>query len=175
MLEKIFAIQGEADFNQACLATYEFQKKHTEIYSRYLKALGKYDLPVTDYREIPFLPVEFYKSQDVISQGQIAETVFSSSGTTGMITSKHPVVNLALYEQSFRQAFTQFYGPVEDIAILALLPSYLERNGSSLIYMVDDLIKHSQQAESDYFLYNHDELLAKKGFYFEMYNSQFEK
>lgn len=159
MLDEIFAIPGDAEFNQQCLAVYAFQKQHTPIYNRYLKALGKYDAIVSHYTQIPFLPVEFFKSQTVITQGHEAEIEFSSSGTTGMVTSKHPVVDLSLYEKSFRKAFTQFYGPVEDIAILALLPSYLEREGSSLIYMVDDLLKNSQQPESNYFLNNHKELL----------------
>jgi len=104
------------------------------------------------------MPIQFFKSQDIINAGLESEIVFSSSGTTGMITSKHLVADASLYERSFRLAFEQFYGDVKDLAIVALLPSYLERTGSSLIYMVDDLIKHSEQKESNYFLYNHQDL-----------------
>jgi len=87
-----------------------------------------------------------------------AEIVFSSSGTTGMVTSKHLVADRSIYERTFRKIFEDFYGPLGDIAVLALLPSYLERSGSSLIYMIDDLMKQSEQPESNYFLYNHKEL-----------------
>src|SRR5690606_29765303 len=90
--------------------------------------------------------------------GAAPQVTFSSSGTTGMINSKHPVADISWYEESFRRAFDLFYGDIKSIAVLALLPSYLEREGSSLIYMVDDLIKSSQQPESNYFLYNHGDL-----------------
>ena len=104
------------------------------------------------------MPIEFFKTQQVIAAGMDAEIVFSSSGTTGMVTSKHLVADLNIYERTFRRIFEDFYGPLSNIAILALLPSYLERSGSSLIYMIDDLMKQSEQPESNYFLYNHQEL-----------------
>ena len=113
---------------------------------------------IKSYREIPFLPIQFFKSQDIITDGKSPEITFSSSGTTGMITSQHLVADVNLYIESFRKAFELFYGNVEDMAIVALLPSYLERSGSSLIYMVDDLIKRSNNSESGYFLYNHQDL-----------------
>src|SRR5690606_12544797 len=108
--------------------------------------------------EIPFLPIQFFKTQKVSTINQKPQVTFTSSGTTGMINSQHYVYDLDWYEMSFRKAFKEFYGNIEDIEILALLPSYLERDGSSLIYMVDDLIQASQQPESNYFLYNHDDL-----------------
>lgn len=89
------------------------------------------------------------------------EIVFSSSGTTGMLPSKHLVTDLSLYEQSFNSAFEQFYGQIANTCLLALLPSYLERDGSSLIYMVDALLKQSQHPDSGYFLHNHDDLYAR--------------
>ena len=89
------------------------------------------------------------------------QEIFTSSGTTGMITSKHLVTDVALYEESFRKGFSEFYGTIEDYVVLALLPSYLEREGSSLIYMVKDLIELSNQPESGFYLHSHDELIAK--------------
>jgi hypothetical protein len=89
------------------------------------------------------------------------QETFTSSGTTGMITSKHLVTDVSLYEQSYRQAFSQFYGNIEDFAVLALLPSYLERSGSSLIYMVKDLIELSNNEHSGFYLHNYDELISK--------------
>lgn len=153
-----FEIKTEYDFNQQCLETYQFQSQHCKIYRDYIRILGKEKAVIEHYTEIPFLPIEFFKTQQVITGGMEAEMVFSSSGTTGMLTSKHFVADLNIYEHTFRRIFEDFYGPLSNIAVLALLPSYLERSGSSLIYMVDDLMKQSDQPESNYFLYNHQEL-----------------
>lgn len=158
ILDRIFNIQSDEDFNACALAVFQHQAEHTLIYKQYLQILGVEPKNVDHYSKIPFMPIQFFKSQDIINAGLDTEVVFSSSGTTGMITSKHLVADASLYERSFRLAFNQFYGDVKDLAIVALLPSYLERSGSSLIYMVDDLIKHSEQEESNYFLYNHQEL-----------------
>ncbi|MDQ1151398.1 acyl transferase [Sphingobacterium zeae] len=153
-----FEIKTEYDFNQQCLETYQFQSQHCKIYRDYIRILGKDKAVIEHYTEIPFLPIEFFKTQQVITEGMEAEMVFSSSGTTGMLTSKHFVADLNIYEHTFRRIFEDFYGPLSNIAVLALLPSYLERSGSSLIYMVDDLMKQSDQPENNYFLYNHQEL-----------------
>ncbi len=158
LVDRIFNIQSEEEFNACALDVFRVQAENNSIYKQYLQILGRSVEDIQHYRDIPCMPIQFFKSQDIIAAGKSAEIVFSSSGTTGMITSKHLVADTSLYERSFRLAFEQFYGPVEDLAILALLPSYLERTGSSLIYMVDDLIKHSQQAESNYFLYNQQDL-----------------
>lgn len=158
ILDRIFNIQSDEDFNDCALAVFQHQAEHTLIYKQYLQILGVEPKNVDHYSKIPFMPIQFFKSQDIINAGLDTEVVFSSSGTTGMITSKHLVADASLYERSFRLAFNQFYGDVKDLPIVALLPSYLERSGSSLIYMVDDLIKHSEQEESNYFLYNHQEL-----------------
>lgn len=153
-----FAIQTEDDFNQHCLETYHFQLQHCQVYRDYVSLIGKEKNQVKHYTDIPFLPIEFFKTQKVLAAGMDPQIVFSSSGTTGMVTSKHLVANVSIYEQTFRRIFEDFYGPITDIAVLALLPSYLERSGSSLIYMIDDLMKQSKQTESNYFLYNHQEL-----------------
>ena len=108
--------------------------------------------------DIPYLPVAFFKTHDVISDSKQPEIVFSSSGTTGMVQSRHLVTDVKIYQDSFNLAFQQFYGNIADICLLALLPSYLEREGSSLIYMIDELLTQSQHPSSGYFLHNHEEL-----------------
>jgi hypothetical protein len=108
--------------------------------------------------QIPFLPIEFFKSHAIISSPASVELTFTSSGTTGITTSSHFVTDVSWYTESFRSAFRLFYGDITNYTILALLPSYLEREGSSLIYMADDLIKQSNNPGSGFFLYNHDEL-----------------
>lgn len=154
----IFSIRTEADFNTQALDVFRFQYKNSTIYRDYVNYLNVAESAVQHFTQIPFLPIELFKTQKIYAADHGPEIVFSSSGTTGMVTSKHEVADLRWYEDSFRFCFSQFYGDVKDIAILALLPSYLERSGSSLIYMVDDLIKQSDQPASGYFLYNHDEL-----------------
>ncbi len=153
-----FEIKTEDDFNQHCLDTYQFQSQHCKVYRDYISLLGREKDLIQHYTDIPFMPIEFFKTQQVIAEGMEAEIVFSSSGTTGMVTSKHLVADLRIYERTFRRIFEDFYGRLSHIAVLALLPSYLERSGSSLIYMIDDLMKQSEQPESNYFLYNHQEL-----------------
>jgi phenylacetate-coenzyme A ligase PaaK-like adenylate-forming protein len=116
---------------------------------------------VKSTQQIPFLPIQFFKSHSVVSSTNPVQTTFTSSGTTGMITSKHLVTDVSIYEESYRKGFSQFYGNIEDYVILALLPSYLEREGSSLIHMVDDLIQLSKQVESGFYLHNYEALIAK--------------
>ncbi|HQK39542.1 MAG TPA: acyl transferase, partial [Flavobacterium alvei] len=116
---------------------------------------------VKSLEQIPFLPIQFFKSHTVVSNTNTAKAIFTSSGTTGMATSKHFVTDVFLYEESYRKGFSQFYGNIEDYVVLALLPSYLEREGSSLIYMVEDLIQMTNNSESGFYLHNHDELIEK--------------
>jgi hypothetical protein len=109
--------------------------------------------------EIPFMPIQFFKDFQIKTTDFVPEKVFLSSGTTGSIQSKHLVKDLKWYNWSFREAFDYFYGPIEDYVVLALLPSYLERDGSSLIYMADDFIKRSKHKESGFYLNNRKELI----------------
>ncbi|TDS17736.1 LuxE/PaaK family acyltransferase [Sphingobacterium paludis] len=160
MRSTIFSIDSDSRFEEAALSVFNYQYRHNTIYQQYVDALGVDHRAITQYQEIPFLPIEFFKTQYIYAAANDPVLHFTSSGTTGTSTSKHAVADVSWYEDSFRQAFRQFYGDVNDIAVLALLPSYLEREGSSLIYMVDDLIAQSAQPESGYFLYNHDELYA---------------
>ncbi len=157
--QKIFNIKTETEFNEIAIDIFRYQATNNPVYKQYIDILKVDQSQIKSYREIPFLPIQFFKSQDIITDGKSPEITFSSSGTTGMITSQHLVADVNLYIESFRKAFELFYGNVEDMAIVALLPSYLERSGSSLIYMVDDLIKRSNNSESGYFLYNHQDLL----------------
>lgn len=156
--EQVFSIQTALEFNSTALEIFRYQAQHTSVYREYLQALRVDTRSITDYRQIPFLPIQFFKTQQIVAENRTPEIIFSSSGTTGMVNSQHLVPDLQWYTDSYRKAFDLFYGQVQETVILALLPAYLEREGSSLIYMVDDLIQSSKQPESGYFLYNHQEL-----------------
>lgn len=158
--ESVFSIQNEEDFNRVALEVFQYQFENNKVYQRYVRNLRIDISAIKHYTEIPFLPIQFFKTQKVSTLDSTPQITFTSSGTTGMTNSQHYVYDLEWYEMSYRKTFELFYGHIEEIAVLALLPSYLEREGSSLIYMVDDLIQASQQPESNYFLYNHDELYA---------------
>ena len=157
----IFSIQSQEEFLQYSLEVFRHQALHSSVYKQYIENLSIKTDQVNTLTDIPFLPIEFFKSHKIITEGQTEDIVFSSSGTTGSITSAHYVHDVSIYEDSFNRTFTLFYGEPKQFAILALLPSYLERSGSSLIYMVDDLIKQSSYPESGYFLYNHDDLFKQ--------------
>jgi phenylacetate-coenzyme A ligase PaaK-like adenylate-forming protein len=149
---KIFSIQSDANFNEVALEIFRYQYKNNAVYKEFVSALKIDSEKINHYHDIPFLPIEFFKTKKVISGDANNLKFFSSSGTTGMSTSKHYYQSIELYEQSFRKAFQQFYGDVSDYVILALLPSYLERQGSSLIYMVDSLINKSNNKKSGFYL-----------------------
>ncbi|WP_436832171.1 acyl transferase [Parapedobacter sp. DT-150] len=140
------------------MAVFHHQARSCRVYAEYLSALNIKPEDILRSEDIPFLPIEFFKSHIVITGIQEPQIVFSSSGTTGTTSSKHYVADLTVYERSFRIGFEQFYGRPDELTVLALLPAYAERTGSSLIYMVDDLIRQSGHPLSGYFLYNHDEL-----------------
>ncbi|MCZ4407967.1 acyl transferase [Cryomorphaceae bacterium 1068] len=160
-VEKIFEINSEQAFNERCLEVFQFQARENAVYRQYMALLGVNAEEVNRVEDIPFLPIELFKSHKITSGESDGEAlIFSSSGTTGTATSKHYVYRPETYEQSFLQAFQQFYGSPSEYRILALLPSYLERTGSSLIYMVDRLIRDSQHADSGFFLADFDRLRA---------------
>lgn len=158
--EDIIQIQTTKEFHKIAMKVFRFQYENNLVYQRFCNLLGKTPQNVGTLTEVPFLPIEFFKSKEVLSTKDPIQITFSSSGTTGMITSKHHVTDLSFYEASFRKAFSHFYGNIEDYVVLALLPSYLEREGSSLIYMVDDFIQASNQPESGYYLNNYTELAS---------------
>ncbi len=151
----IFSIQNLRQFESLALEIFRFQAEHCMVYGHFVENLGIKATEVKSIRNIPFLPIEFFKSHEVVSGSGKAEEVFTSSGTSGMVQSKHIVLDTRFYVESFRKAFEIFYGNIEKYVVLALLPSYLERDGSSLIYMVDDLIRASDNDQSGYFLYDH--------------------
>ncbi|MCZ4695463.1 acyl transferase [Ancylomarina euxinus] len=157
---KIFNIQSEEEFRQIALAVFQFQVVNNPVYARYIELLNIDVNSVDCLEKIPFLPIEFFKSHKVTSSTDEAKAIFTSSGTTGNLTSRHYVPDLEIYEDSFTKGFEAFYGPVNDYCILALLPSYLEREGSSLIYMMEKLIKDSGHPKSGFYLNNHEELIA---------------
>ena len=140
---------------------FRFQYEKNPVYNQFCKHLNIEIPDVKTLRQIPFLPIQLFKTHQVVSVQNPESTVFTSSGTTGTITSRHIVADILLYKQSYRNGFSQSYGNVEDYAILALLPSYLEREGSSLIYMVDDLIKLTNNKHSGFYRNNHDALIEK--------------
>jgi phenylacetate-coenzyme A ligase PaaK-like adenylate-forming protein len=156
--DAIFSISSEIEFNTLALEVFKFQFENNPVYRSFCDLLYKHPSDVKQIEDIPFLPIQFFKSHHVLSSNAPIEATFSSRGTTGSITSKHYVTDLSIYEKSFRQGFRNFYGTTKDYTILALLPNYLERKGSSLVYMVNDMIKHSQQPESGFYLDNITEL-----------------
>jgi phenylacetate-coenzyme A ligase PaaK-like adenylate-forming protein len=159
--QDIFTISSQKQFEKIALKVFRFQYENNLVYREFCDFLNTDIQKVKSLQQIPFLPIQFFKSHNVVSNSDAVQETFTSSGTTGMITSKHLVTEIFLYEQSYRLAFSEFYGNIEDYAILALLPSYLERSGSSLIYMVKDLIELSNNEHSGFYLHNYDELMAK--------------
>lgn len=159
--EHFFEIKDEATFEKLALEVFNHQAINCNVYREFIGHLGIKTKEIKSYLQIPFLPISFFKSHSILSQTTSPEKVFSSSGTTGQTTSQHFVSDLQVYEKSFNIAFEQFYGPIKDTCLLALLPSYLEREGSSLIYMVDSLLKQSEHEHSGYFLHNLAELAEK--------------
>ena len=158
---RIFAIADESEFTACAVEIFRKQYREIEVYRQFVDALKISPAKVKHETEIPFIPIEFFKKHQLLGTAVIVDVVFSSSGTTGSATSKHFVKDVSLYEQSYQSAFEHFYGKIQDICVLALLPNYLEREGSSLIYMVDDLIKQSQHPESGFLLYEHEMLFEK--------------
>lgn len=156
--EQVFSISNNAQFNATALQVFRHQAANCAVYAKFIEGLKVDATKVDRVEQIPFLPVEFFKSHPVVSNNNDIENTFSSSGTTGITTSRHLVTDVSWYVESFRRAFRLFYGDIENYTLLALLPSYLEREGSSLIYMADDLIKQSHNPDSGFYLYNYEEL-----------------
>ena len=157
----IFAISSQKQFEKIALKVFRFQYENNLVYKQFCSFLETDVQKVKSLEQIPFLPIQFFKSHKVISNEKPVQETFTSSGTTGMKTSKHFVTDVSLYEESYRKGFSQFYGNIVDYVVLALLPSYLEREGSSLIYMVEDLIKMTNNPESGFYLHNHEDLIEK--------------
>jgi phenylacetate-coenzyme A ligase PaaK-like adenylate-forming protein len=151
---QLFSIQNEADFLNMALLIFRYQYEKCEIYRRYVNML-RCDVNKIDCLEkIPFLPIEFFKTHQIIADGHSPQLIFISSGTTGQQTSTHYIADKTLYEESFLRCFEHFVGKPEEFVILGLLPSYLECQNSSLVYMVNELIKRTKNTDSGFYLYN---------------------
>jgi phenylacetate-coenzyme A ligase PaaK-like adenylate-forming protein len=150
--DRIFGISDDEQFRELALEVFKFQAAENPVYKAYLDHLGILPGSVKTLDEIPFLPVEFFKRHRVVTGDQDHEVIFESSGTTGENTSKHYVCDLELYKRSFTSAFRLFYGDPSGFCILALLPSYLERQNSSLVYMANELIRRSGHPGSGFYL-----------------------
>jgi phenylacetate-coenzyme A ligase PaaK-like adenylate-forming protein len=152
--KNIFNIRSEIEFNEMALKVFKHQFENNKVYRSFCDLLYKHPSELKKVEDIPFLPIQFFKSHDIISSIKEVEATFTSSGTTGQKNSKHLITDLSLYQESFTKAFEGFYGKIEDYVVLALLPSYLERDGSSLIHMVNHMIKSSKSSKSGFYLNN---------------------
>lgn len=165
-----------AEFEPLAVAIFRYQMAANPVYRRYVDCLGIRPTQITDFRQIPFMPIGFFKHHAVVSipaNRPLSESVaadiqrlagtrtFASSGTTGANTSQHIVPDIALYDDISQQLFEQQYGPLTNFHILALLPSYLERNNSSLVYMVQQFIPKTNSNHSGFYLHNLDDLTAR--------------
>lgn len=157
--DDIFSIKSETDFSEAALKTFKVQALKVPVYKDFLEYLRIDPDKVKSIHEIPFLPVELFKYHTILHGDHTAGTRFLSSGTAGSISSQHFVADEILYQKSILNAFTLFYGSPQDFCFLALLPSYLERSGSSLVYMADFLIRESGHPQSGFYLYNYESLI----------------
>ena len=156
MQKEIFDIKNDAEFEMLALSIFDYQMESNSIYAPYAALILKGKAPNNIF-EIPFLPISFFKTEQIICQGRAVEEVFLSSGTTGD-QSKHLVSDISLYRESYLKAFELFYGDITQYCILSLLPNYREREGSSLIYMVDDLISKSKHEQSGFYLNDYESL-----------------
>lgn len=158
-MKNIFNIKNEQDFLEASLSAFTFQYHHVEVYRKFVDYLNINPESVDSLDKIPFLPIEMFKNHKVLDKNISSDLYFQSSGTTMMNFSKHYIADESIYQESIVRSFEQFVGKPEDFIFLGLLPNYLERKNSSLIYMVDYLMKKSGEKENGYFLYNHEDLL----------------
>ena len=148
----IFDIKSEISFKKKTLEIFKFQFDNNNVYRSFCELLCKHPSEINDINDIPFLPIDFFKTKAVVTSNSNIQQTFTSSGTTGSKTSKHHVKDLKLYENSFIKGFEQFYGSINNYTILGLLPSYLERDGSSLVYMVNTMIEKSNSPKSGFYL-----------------------
>ena len=159
-IDKIFSVQPGLEFEKLTIELFHFQYKENQVYHNYVKALGVNPESIRNLSDIPYLPISFFKTNEVISgnNGQY-DDIFHSSTTTSGTPSRHFVKDIKVYKESFRKGFARFYVNIKEYCVLALLPSYLERDGSSLVYMVEDLIRQSNNAMSGFYIHDYDKLV----------------
>ncbi|MFC2114640.1 acyl transferase [Bacteroidota bacterium] len=155
---KLFLVNPE-NFEEYSMSLFRYQYSNNPIYRRYVQLLGLHPSRITSLERIPFLPVELFKSHKVLIEGVPVETVFESSRTTAIQPSKHYISNLSHYREVFVRNFEHFFGHIDQYCFLALLPSYLERKSSSLVYMVNGLMEKSNSPQNGFFLYDYEELM----------------
>lgn len=155
--QQVFNVNAST-FEKVALQVFEYQYFKCTIYNKFCNGLGAHPSQVKTLNDIPFLPVSFFKTHKVISAEHVEEKVFESSGTTGSVSSKHYVADIGLYQYSFTKGFHHFFGHPADYCILALLPSYIERGNSSLVYMAESLIKQSGHPKGGFYLNEFDKL-----------------
>ncbi|UII24585.1 acyl transferase [Fulvivirga maritima] len=158
--EEIFNVTEE-NFEALALKVFRYQAEHNEVYRNYVQTLGVRADEVSSLEKVPFLPISMFKTQKVVTGAWKENVVFQSSGTTGQINSKHYVYDVDLYLRNTEKIFEWFYGPLSDFHFLALLPSYLEREGSSLVLMAEYFIKESGSDKSGFFLNDFEALLLQ--------------
>ena len=156
-VNRIFNIDSQEQFRSCALELFRFQAKRCEPYRRYIELLGIDPAEVSKVEDIPFLPIELFKSCDVYCGDTTPEIIFTSSNTGSTVASRHLMASLETYREAFTHAFEQFYGRAEQWSIYGLLPNYLEREGSSLVYMVDTLIKRC--GSGGFYLNNYEQLI----------------
>lgn len=157
-IDTILRISSREEFERCALELFRFQAEHTAPYRRYVELLGVEPAHVERLEDIPFLPIELFKTTDVYCGSEPAEMIFTSSNTGSTVASRHLVASLDAYRKTFIEAFRRFYGEPQKWSIYGLLPSYLEREGSSLVYMVDTLIKEC--GSGGFYLYDYERLIA---------------
>lgn len=160
LIERIKRVKGQ-DFADLALAVFRYQVTHNPLYAQFVALLGVQVADVVRITDIPFLPIQLFKRHTLQTGQWPAVETFSSSGTTGDATSRHLLRDAAFYRDNARRGFEQQYGPLSDFVVLALLPSYLERQGSSLIFMVEDFIAQSDPALGGFFLHDYDALFER--------------
>jgi len=158
--DRIFKIKSESEFWCIALEVFHYQHNKNTVYQRFISSLGTDVSSVKDPADIPFLPVEFFRNHKIITGDLPVEMIFESSRTTGVTPGKHFVNDLSIYEESFLNSFRLFYGNPEEYIIVAMLPSYTGREGSSLVYMADNLIKKSNHNLSGFYRDNPESLLS---------------
>ena len=157
-IRKFFEIRNKEDFNDFAIKTFIFQYRNNLVYKKYCDLIG-YNLDsVNSVKDIPYLPVVFFKKNKIKSFKGKSKLFFSSSGTTSKNLSTHHLNRIENYKESFNRCFKIFYGPLDDLTILALLPSYLKQKNSSLIFMISELINETKKKESGFYLYNYEKL-----------------
>lgn len=157
--KRIFNIKSYSDFRETALQIFNYQFNNNAVYHDFVISLGKNPAEIRTPSDIPFMPVEFFRNHKIVTGDLPVEMIFESSGTTGFAPGKHFINDLGLYEESFLKSFRLFYGEPEKFLIAALLPSYTERSGSSLVYMADNLIRRSHYPESGFYKDNFEDLI----------------